>query len=341
MTRTTKAKGQTTRGRKANREQQVERADLYQEITDQIIAELEAGTVPWAQPWDSSVALDTAGATFDLPQNGATGRTYSGVNILILWLHATKQGFAGQRWMTFQQAKQLGGHVRKGERSVRVVHAGTYTPKEEREAARAEGRDEQARRYLKAHRVFHVSQIDGLPDKVAHRPAPPVPTFEGVDTRVRQIIERSGVRFVMGSARAYYQPSTDVVSVPLVEAFHEPIDWHRTALHELSHMTGHSSRLDRDLGGFGGSRAEYAREELVAEMGAAFTCAALGIRPTVRHADYLAAWLAVLKTDKRTIVRAASAASKASDFLLAFTPEAEEERSSPSDALFEAVPVAA
>lgn len=318
-----------------------ERADLYQEITDQVVAELEAGTVPWAQPWDSAVSLDTAGATFDLPQNGATGRTYSGINILILWLHGTRQGFAGQRWMTFQQAKRLGGHVRKGEKSVRVVHAGTFTPKEEREAARVEGRDEQARRYLKAHHVFHVSQIDGLPDELAHRPAPPVPSFEGVDAPVRAIIEGSRARFVMGSAQAYYAPGPDVVSVPLVEAFFDPIDWHRTAMHELTHWTGHKSRLDRDLGGFGGSRADYAHEELVAEMGAAFTCAALGIRPTVRHADYLAAWLAVLKEDKCAIVRAASAASKASDFLLAFKPDAKEDRSTLGDALPDAVPVAA
>ena len=303
--------------------EQSERVDLYQEITDQIVAEMEAGAVPWAQPWDSSIALDTAEATFALPQNGATGRTYSGVNILILWLHAAKQGLAGQRWMTFQQAKQLGGHVRKGERSVRVVHAGTFTPKEEREAAQAEGRDEQARRYLKAHRVFHISQIEGLPGEVAHRPAPPMLSFEGVDASVREIIERSRARFVMGTPQAYYQPGTDTVAVPLVDAFHEPIDWHRTAMHELTHWTGHASRLDRDLAGFGRSRADYAREELVAEMGAAFTCAALGIRPTVRHADYLASWLAVLKEDKRAIVRAASAASKASDFLLAFRDEVE------------------
>ena len=327
--RTTKGKRRTTR--RGVEKPAEDRADLYQEITDQIIAELEAGTVPWAQPWDSNVALDTAEATFALPQNGATGRTYSGVNILILWLHATSQGFAGQRWITFAQAKALGAHVRKGERSVRVVHAGTFTPKEEREAAAAEGRDERAMRYLKAHRVFHVSQIDGLPEEVAHRPAPVVPSFEGVDAQVRRIIERSRTRFVMGSAQAYYQPSTDVVSIPLVEAFYEPIDWHRTALHELSHMTGHSSRLDRDLGGFGGSRADYAREELVAEMGAAFTCASLGIRPIVRHADYLATWLAVLKEDKCAIVRAASAASKASDFLLAFADSQEEEQTADAE----------
>ena len=120
--------------------------------------------------------------------------------------------------MTFAQAKALGGHVRKGERSVKVFHAGTFTPKEERQAAAAEGRDERAMRYLKAHRVFHVSQIDGLPDEVAHRPAPPVPSFEGVDAQVRRIIERSRARFVMGSAQAYYAPVTDVVSIPLVEA---------------------------------------------------------------------------------------------------------------------------
>ena len=335
-----KAKRTTTSKRRQNAGEPVERADLYQEITDSIIAELEAGTVPWAQPWNSNVSLDTAGANFSLPQNGATGRTYSGINILILWVHAAKQGFAGQRWMTFQQARQLGACVRKGERSVKVVHAGTFTPREEREAARAEGRDEQARRYLKAHRVFHVSQIEGLPDEVVHRPAPPSPTFEGVDARMRAIIENSRARFVMGSPQAFYQPSTDVVSVPLIEAFREPIDWHRTAAHELTHWSGHSSRLDRDLMGFGESRADYAREELVAEMGAAFMCASLGIRPTVRHADYLAAWLSVLKEDKRAIVKAASAASKASDFLLAFENQSESAGIATAP-MMEAVPIAA
>ena len=295
-----------------------ERVDLYQEITDEMIAQLEAGTVPWVQPWDSSKASETASATFDgMPQNGATGRTYSGINVLILWVRAIKGGFGQQRWMTFQQAKELGGHVRKGERSVRVVHAGTYTPKEEREAARAEGRDEQARRYLKSHRVFNVSQIEGLPDEVVNGPHPPAPTFEGVDTTVRRIIERGRVCFAVGGPRAFYQPGTDMVAVPPLEAFGDPAEWHSTTLHELTHWTGHPSRLARDLSGRPG-REDYACEELVAEIGAAFTAAAIGTLPRLRHADYLACWLKVLKDDKHAIVRAASAASKASDFLMGF-----------------------
>ena len=298
------------------------RVDLYQEITDEMIAQLEAGTVPWVQPWDSSVTSEIVSATFDgLPQNGATGRTYSGINVLILWMRASKVGFGAQRWMTFQQTRQLGGHVRKGERSVRVVHAGTFTPKEEREAARAEGRDEQARRYLKAHRVFNVAQIEGLPDEIVNGVHPPAPSFEGVDQTVRRIIERGRVRFVTGSPRAFYLPGTDMVSVPLLEAFSDPAEWHSTVLHELTHWTGHSSRLARDLEGFGRSRADYAREELVAEIGAAFTSAAIGTLPRLRHANYLACWLKVLKEDKHAIIRAASAASKASDYLMGLATE--------------------
>ena len=318
----TKTKGAGKRSATRRAVERSERVDLYQEITDEMIAQLEAGTVPWVQPWDSSVTSETASATFDgMPQNGATGRTYSGINVLILWIRAMKAGFGAQRWMTFQQAKQLGGHVRKGEKSVRVVHAGTFTPKEEREAAAAEGRDEQARRYLKAHRVFNVSQIEGLPDEVVNGPRPPAPTFEGVDATVRQIIERGRVRFVTGSARAFYQPGTDMVSVPPMEAFADPAEWHSTTLHELTHWTGHSTRLARDLEGFGRNRIDYAREELVAEIGAAFAAAAIGTLPRLRHADYLATWLAVLKEDKHAIVRAASAASRASDFLLSLAKE--------------------
>ena len=294
-----------------------DRVDLYQEITDEMIAQLEAGTVPWVQPWNSSVTSETASATFDgLPRNGATGRTYSGINVLILWVRAIKAGFGAQRWMTFQQAKALGGHVRKGERSVRVVHAGTFTPRQEREAAQAEGRDEQARRYLKAHHVFNVAQIEGLPDEATNGAHLSVPSFEGVDETVRRIIERGRVRFVTGSPRAFYQPGTDMVSVPLLEAFTDPAEWHSTTLHELTHWTGHASRLARDLDGFGRSRADYAREELVAEIGAAFTSAAIGTLPRLRHADYLACWLKVLKQDKHAIIRAASAAGKASDYLM-------------------------
>ena len=143
----TGSRGKTVGKRGSTRKavERSERVDLYQEITDEMIAQLEAGTVPWVQPWDSGKASETASATFDgMPQNGATGRTYSGINVLILWVQAIKSGFGQQRWMTFQQARQLGGHVRKGERSARVVHAGTYTPR--KSARRPERRGATSRR---------------------------------------------------------------------------------------------------------------------------------------------------------------------------------------------------
>ena len=130
---------------------------------------------------------------------------YQGINVLILWMRAMKAGFGRQRWMTFAQARQLGGHVRKGEKSVRSSMPALSPPKEDREAAAAERRDEQARRYLKTNRVFNVSQIEGLIDEIVNGPRPPAPSFEGVDARVRRIIQRGRMRFVTESAR----PSTN------------------------------------------------------------------------------------------------------------------------------------
>jgi antirestriction protein ArdC len=132
----------------------------------------------------------------------------------------------------------------------------------------------------------------------------------------------TGIDFRIGGDRAFYVPALDYVQVPPPQAYFEPINWHRTALHELGHATGHASRLGRDLtGGFGSKK--YAFEELVAEINAAFCCASLGITPTVRHADYIGSWLEVLREDNRAIVRAASQASKAADWLLGFLPDAD------------------
>ena len=147
-------------------------------------------------------------------------------------------------------------------------------------------------------------------------PAAPEPDPGLINPTVRSLIDATGIDFRIGGGRAFYAPAHDYVMVPPPQAFFEAIDWHRTALHELGHATGHASRLARDLSGSFGS-SKYAREELVAEMTAAFACASLGIVPTVRHADYIGSWLEVLREDNRAIVRAASLASKASDWLLA------------------------
>ncbi len=288
-----------------------ERANLYDEITTRIIAELEAGRLPWVQPWG------TAGvsAPLAMPRNASTGRAYSGVNVLILWGAVVARGFSCQSWLTFRQALSLGGNVRKGERGNTVVYADRFIPDDKKRRARETGDDAQAIPFLKRFTVFSTDQCENLPEDLATAP-PPVP--EGlILPEVERLIRTSGADVRVGGDKAFYAPGPDYIQVPRPEAYFEPINWHRTALHELSHWSGAPHRLGRDLSGGFGSKL-YAKEELVAEISAAFLCATLGITPTVRHSDYIASWLEVLRDDNHAIVRAASAASKAADYLLTF-----------------------
>jgi antirestriction protein ArdC len=292
-----------------------DRTSLYQEITDKIIAELEAGRLPWVQPWGTSAVQ----APLAMPKNAATQRRYSGINVLILWGAVVQHGFPCQSWLTFRQALSLGGNVRKGEHGTTVVFADRFIPGQERARAREQGDEPNAITFLKRFTVFNVAQCDGLAGDLATVP-PPVP--DGlILPEVEALIRASGADLRLGGDKAFYSPTLDYIQVPRPEAYFEPINWHRTALHELGHWSGAPTRLGRDLSGSYGSKS-YAREELVAEMTAAFTCATLGITPTVRHADYIGSWLEVLREDDRAIVRAASAASKAAEFLLTFRPQA-------------------
>jgi len=296
-----------------------DRTNLYSEITDKIIAELEAGRVPWVQPWDTAAAK----APLGLPQNAATGRRYSGINVLLLWGAVVERGFGGQSWLTFRQALSLGGNVRKGERGTTVVYADRFVPEDEKRRSADTGEDAQAIPFLKRFTVFNTEQCENLPEDVATT-APPVQ--QGlIEPTVEALIKATGIDFRIGGDRAFYVPAQDYVQVPPPQAYFETINWHRTALHELGHATGHVSRLGRDLSGSFGSK-KYAFEELIAEINAAFCCASLGIAPTVRHADYIGSWLEVLREDNRAIVRAASHASKAADWLLAFLPKDERRR---------------
>ncbi|PTW63171.1 antirestriction protein ArdC [Breoghania corrubedonensis] len=291
-----------------------DRTNLYSEITDKIITELEAGRVPWVQPWGTA----TAKAALGLPKNASTDRQYSGINVLLLWGAVIERGFSGQSWLTFRQALSLGGNVRKGEHGTTVVYADRFVPEEEKRRARETGEDAQAIPFLKRFTVFNTDQCENLPEDVATA-APPVPTGL-IEPRVEALINATGIDFRIGGNRAFYVPAQDYVQVPPPQAYFEPINWHRTALHELGHATGHVSRLGRDFSGSFGTK-KYAFEELIAEINAAFCCASLGIAPTVRHADYIGSWLEVLREDNRAIVRAASQASKAADWLLAFAPD--------------------
>jgi antirestriction protein ArdC len=291
-----------------------QRQSLYSEVTGRIIAELEEGRFPWVQPWDSA----KCGCT--MPQNAATGRRYSGINVLILWAAAIDGGHGSQRWLTFRQAQLAGGHVRKGEKGTIACYADRFTPKVEEARAAEEDREARQIAFLKRFVVFNVDQCEDLPEEMT-RP----PEIGGARDAVPQadaLISASGADFRIGGAEAFYAPALDYVQVPPQQAYTQPIDWYRTALHELGHWTGHASRLDRDQSAPFGSDG-YAREELVAEMASAFLCASLSIRPTVRHADYVGAWLDVLKADERAIFRAASHASKAAEYLIGLAGEQE------------------
>ncbi|MEP7457598.1 zincin-like metallopeptidase domain-containing protein [Phyllobacterium sp. SB3] len=290
-----------------------DRTSLYEDITGKIIAELEEGRLPWVQPWGTSAAK----APLAMPRNAATQRGYSGINVLILWGAVIEHGFPGQSWLTFRQALGLGGNVRKGERGTTVVYADRFVPNDERKRARETGEEAAAIPFLKRFTVFNTAQCENLPEDLAPSVPPPAPGL--IEPRIEALIKATGIDFRIGGNRAFYAPGADFVQVPPPQAYFEPINWHRTALHECGHATGHPSRVGRDLSGSFGSR-KYAFEELVAEINAAFCCASLGITPTVRHADYIGSWLEVLREDNRAIVRAASQASKAADWLLGFLP---------------------
>jgi antirestriction protein ArdC len=293
-----------------------DRTSLYDEITAKIISELEAGRVPWVQPWGAAAAK----APLAMPRNAATQRGYSGINVLILWGSVIEHGYSGQSWLTFRQALGLGGNVRKGERGTTVVYADRFTPEDERQRATATGEEAHAIPFLKRFTVFNTDQCDGLPEDVTTVAPPPPPGL--IEPQVEALIRATGIDFRIGGNRAFYSPSHDFVQVPPPQAYFEPINWHRTALHELGHASGAPHRLNRDLTGNFGSK-KYSFEEIIAEISAAYCCASLGIAPTVRHADYIGSWLEVLREDNRAIVRAASQASKAANFILSFQPVCE------------------
>jgi antirestriction protein ArdC len=291
-----------------------QRGDIYTEITERIITQIEAGIFPWVQPWASTSPLT-------LPKNAHTGKPYSGVNILLLWDALFARGFDRNQWLTFKQALFLGGTVRKGEKGTLAVYADSFVPKKGQDTANRADTEDAPRRvpFLKRFTLFNVAQCDGLPAELF----PPLCVASECDAIpvAEHLLAATGANIQRGGEQACYNPGSDFIRIPEQSSFFDAINFYRTALHELTHWTGHPSRLARDFSGRFGSEA-YAREELVAELGSAFLCASLGIVPTVRHADYIGNWLTILKNDKRAIVSAASHASKASDFLLAFTAQA-------------------
>jgi antirestriction protein ArdC len=210
----------------------VGRTNLYDEITDKIMVELEAGRLPWVQPWGTAAAK----APLAMPKNAESRRQYSGINVLILWGAVIEMGFTGQSWLTFRQALSLGGHVRKGERGTTVVYADRFIPSEERRRAAETGDEAEAIPFLKRFTVFNTEQCDGLPGEITTAAPPPPPGL--IEPAVEALIKATGITFRIGGDRAFYAPAEDFVQVPPPQAYFESINWHRTALHELGHYAG-------------------------------------------------------------------------------------------------------
>jgi antirestriction protein ArdC len=281
--------------------------DLYEAVTAQIILALEAGTPPWLCPWSS------AGST--MPANLSTGRAYGGINTVLLNMQAMAHGYALNRWLTFQQARALGAHVRKGETGSHIIFFKMLDLDDAREMHHA-ANDEPRRRVLplmRSYTVFNAAQVEDLPEALTA--APPPPEDWSPVSAAEELMERSGAVIRHGGDQAFYRPSDDVIQLPLQAQFPAASHYYNVALHELTHWTAHPTRCNRPLMSRMHLEA-YAFEELVAEMGSAFLSSHCGLQGELQHASYIAHWLDALPKDKRLIFTAASLAQKAADFLL-------------------------
>ena len=290
------------------------RIDVYTRVTNRIIEELEQGVRPWLKPWNAEHAAGRI--TRPLRFNG---EAYKGINILMLWQSAELQGFSCPFWMTFAQAKELGGFVKKGEHGSPVVYASTFKKKEQAET----GEEIEAEiPFLKEYTVFNASQCEGLPEKYYALAEPKEAIPERIE-RADTFFANTKADIRTGGNQAFYAIQADYVRMPPFETFRDAESHAATLAHELTHWTRHESRLNREFGRKRWGDEGYAMEELVAELGSAFLCADLHITPEIRedHASYIDSWLKVLKQDKRAVFSAASHASKAVDFLHGLQPQ--------------------
>lgn len=272
---------------------------IYENVTNRIIERIEAGNM---SSWLKSGSAQGTGA----PVNPVTGTEYSGINYLLLSL----EGYDNQNWLTYKQAQKLGANVRKGEKSTMIIFYKKLNFKEQGENG---AEIEKAIPMLRGYLVFNASQIDNLPAKYQlQAPARPRQV-----SNLFELAVNAGLKVEQGGSKAFYSPAHDMIKLPQIEAFIDNESFEATLLHEMTHLTGHKTRLDRfkKFNRFGSE--SYAFEELIAELGSAFACAKLGIESTgLQHAEYINSWLKVLKKDKQAIFKAATEAQKACNWLI-------------------------
>jgi len=254
--------------------------DIYQDVTNQIIAALETGVAPWTKSWNS---------TLSIPHNASSNRMYNGVNVLITWL----SGYNSQGWVTYGQAKKMGGQVKKGEKSTRIIHYKMITV--------GEGDDKRTFPKVTPWSIFNTEQCEGI--------ELPEAAIQDRDTTVTLIADKNKVNVKYDGSSPRYIPSEDQIRMPAVDDFNTEKDFEATLLHEMIHWTKTKKRLHREL--------SYAEEELVAELGAAFAGARLGFTlENLQHDSYIDSWLKLLKGDDKAIFKAAKQAQKAVEFIL-------------------------
>ena len=276
--------------------------DLYAEVSTRIVAELEQGAAPWIKPWSTTAGMNT-------PCNAATNRPYSGCNVVLLWM-AANAGYRTPRYLTFKQALELGGNVRKGQHGYTVFFVKQLQVRDKD----SDDGDTKIVPIMRAYTVFNVDQCEGLPDRVLTLGEVKVRNPDERDATIDEFLGSSGVEIREGAGEAYYRPGADFISLPRFEAFKSAATFYGTAFHELGHATGHKSRLDRDLRSRFGEKA-YAAEELIAELCAAFLCAEFSIDGDLRHAGYIQTWIGLLRADSRAFFTACSKAQAAADYL--------------------------
>jgi antirestriction protein ArdC len=279
--------------------------DVHQEVTDRIVAALEAGTAPWVKPWNGNAGL---------PMNATTNKAYNGVNVFLCWLQAGAMGYTSDRWLTYKQAQGVGGQVRAGEKGIGIVffnwreYADKNNPDKKRKIP-----------LLKFYTVFNVAQCDGLSDRVMGvipeaDKLPESARLANAEAWLGAVSTGMGIVPTRHGARACYIPGADEIRMPPFASFVDAASAYSTEAHEFAHATGHEKRLNRDLSGFFGSES-YAAEELVAEMTSAFICADLGLSGKLQHPEYIGNWIKVLKGNTRALFTAASLAKKAHAYL--------------------------
>jgi antirestriction protein ArdC len=280
--------------------------DLQKEILDKIINDMESGTMPWERPWIRNGSA----------RNASTGAYYQGINALALGIRSVN--FKHNLWLTFKQAKQFGGHVKQGEKAAgHIVRPIQITKNRE-----AEPEDQETFTMCKVYPVFNVAQCEGLEKLLAiyEKPREEFDPNELAELR----IEATGASIEHGGDRACYIPDQDRIKMPERSDFKDANGYYATAFHELCHWTGHKSRLDRNLTGTFGGEA-YAFEELIAELGAAMACARVGIEYSTQHASYVSSWIKALRSKKNALMKAASLAQKACNYVLQAGAKSESE----------------